>query len=69
MNNDGEYPLPTPVNGKGGLASANVDTPTIGKNGQGEPGLGEVKQPIHPGGTSGKGKEKAPVPVNEAGRK
>lgn len=69
MKNDGEYPLPGKVHGEGGLASANVDGPTIGKNGQGEPGKAEIKQPIHPGGTSGSGKEHVPLPVNEAGRR
>ena len=69
MKNDGEYPLPSKVGGEGGLASANTEGSVVGRNGQGDSGLGEVKQPIHPGGTSGSGKEHAPIPVNEAGRK
>lgn len=67
MKNDGEYALPSKK--EGGLASAIKDDPTIGHNGQGPSGMGDIKQPLHPGGVGGQGKESNPIPRNESGAK
>lgn len=68
MKNDGEYPLPSKSTGEGGHASANVDAPLIGKNGQGPSGVAEIKQSTTPSGTSGHGsKGQNSVSRNESG--
>jgi hypothetical protein len=67
MKNDGEYPLPSKSTGEGGMASANVDGPVKGRNGQGPAPMGDIKQPIHADGVGGQGKEVNPIPRNQSG--